>query len=241
MDSLLRLVFALLALCAPVRKEGRVIAAHHTAMRTSWPTPLFVGVSFVGSSMQNNDGILSGFSSSSYAKLPFTFAAGASHLEAVCRFVFNGYSSGFTDAGVWGCVGDGDAFTPFYFPNQTNALSSYVSSNGTSWDICNGGASPRVLFYSSVSHREYTCKLVYSNTTGYSFYRYENGAWEYCGNLADTRSPYGSSTTQPHLGNNRGRSAALNGTIDLNYTYLVRDGALFWEGAAGAFKNVARL
>ena len=33
MDSLLRLALALLALCAPVRKEGRVIAAHHSLLR----------------------------------------------------------------------------------------------------------------------------------------------------------------------------------------------------------------
>jgi len=33
MDSILRLALALLALCAPVRKEGRVIAAHHSLLR----------------------------------------------------------------------------------------------------------------------------------------------------------------------------------------------------------------
>lgn len=33
MDSLLRLALALLALCAPVRKEGRVIAAHHSLLQ----------------------------------------------------------------------------------------------------------------------------------------------------------------------------------------------------------------
>ena len=37
MPSLLHLALALFALCAPVRKEGRVIAAHHTLMRGGGP------------------------------------------------------------------------------------------------------------------------------------------------------------------------------------------------------------
>lgn len=38
MDSLLRLALALFALCAPVRKEGRVIAAHHSLLRAGGAT-----------------------------------------------------------------------------------------------------------------------------------------------------------------------------------------------------------
>ena len=38
MDSLLRLALALFALCAPVRKEGRMIAAHHSLLRAGGAT-----------------------------------------------------------------------------------------------------------------------------------------------------------------------------------------------------------
>jgi hypothetical protein len=68
-------------------------------------------------------------------------------------------------------------------------------------------------------------------------FKHENGAWTRYTNHA-LSSIYGAANLVPQLGTNRGTSNPLNGTIDLNYTYLYRDGALWWEGAAGAYRNV---
>jgi hypothetical protein len=224
------------------RKEGGVIsAAHHAAMRrSSWPVAQLTGVTLVGSGVQNNDGVLSGFTASSYAKLPFFFTAGATSLEAVCRFTCNGWTSGWTDGGIWGCVGSTNAFTPFYLPNQKTYISAYISSNGSSWNVSNPLDSPYVAYVSPITGT-HLLKIVYSSSEGYRQYRFENGGWTLCGSIANTAAPYGSATMQPHLGNNRGQSAPLNGSIDLKFTYLMRDGSLLWEGVAGAYRNVATM
>lgn len=216
-----------------------IIAAHQTmlAPQESWPVPLYTGVSLVGSSVQNNNGILSGFTGSSYATMPFYFTSGASSLEAVCSVT----ASTNNEAGIWGCVGSTNAFTPFYIPNSKNYISAYISSNGSSWNISDPVWSSSYVAYVSPVVGTHLLKIVYSNADGYRQYRFDNGGWTLCGSIANTAPPYGSSSLVMQLGTNRGQNNPLNGTIDLNYTYLMRDGQLLWEGAPGAYKKVAQL
>ena len=224
-------------LLAPVRKEGSVIAAHHSAMRSAaWPTPQFVGVNLVGSSVQNNGGILSSFTTSSYATMPFYWTSGALQVEAVVKFHWNGTNS--TNSGIWGCVGSKDAFTPFYYEtvNVDHMFGAYLSSNGTSWAINTSNGHWSIQ---NPPAGDYVLKLAWSEGT-VKLYRWTGSAWV-LDMTASIASIYGEANLVPQLGTNRGQSFPLNGTIDLNYTYLVRDGALLWEGVAGAFKNVARL
>ena len=220
------------------RKEGGVIAAHHSAMRcASWPVAQLTGVTLVGSGVQNNDGVLSGFTASSYAKLPFFFTAGATSLEAVVRFHWNGQNT--TNSGIWGCVGSKDAFTPFYYEYVTTPpgyFGSYLSSNGSSWTIIPTGAhwTP-----ASPAAGNYTLRFVWDGSVA-TLSRWAGVAWTQDA-TASISSIYGEPNLVPQLGTNRGLNYPLLGTIDLNYTYLMRDGSLLWEGVAGAYRNVATM
>ena len=218
-----------------------IVAAHQTmlAPQEAWPVPLYTGVNLVGSSVQNNSGILSGFSASlgspnnSYATLPFYWTSGASQIEAVIKFHWNGTNS--YNSGIWGCVGSKNAFTPFYYEttNADHYFGSYLSSNGTSWAIkvYNGHWSPQ-----NPPAGDYILKFAWSGGTA-TYYRWTGSAWA-ADATASIASIYGASNLVPQLGTNRGDNFPLQGTIDLNYTYLYRDGELWWEGDAGAYKNV---
>ena len=195
----------------------------------------FTGVNLVGSSVSNNAGILSGFTASSYATMPFYFTSGASSLEAVVKFKTPNVS---TTQGIWGCVGSRNSFTPFYFEGSMApaGLRSFVSSNGTSWAVnaSSGG------WTTSLSANTDTILRSKWNGTTLSFDILKNGAWTTERTLS-VSGVFGASDLVPQLGTNRGTGWPFLGSIDLNYTYLMRDGALLWEGVAGAYKNVALL
>ena len=203
-----------------------------------WPTPLYTGVFLVGSSVQNNNGILSGFTGSSYATMPFFWTAGASQIEAVVRFTSTGTSS---SEGIWGCVGSANAFTPFYHQGSSS-LGAFLSTNGTSW-----GAAPFinpgtvVVRYQSGSFvdpaaGDYVLKFTQDGGTVRA-YSWSGSAWTKHSEVS-FGTIYGASNLVPQLGTNRGQNNPFLGTIDLNYTYLYRDGELWWEGSAGAYRNV---
>lgn len=214
-----------------------IVAAHQTmlAPQETWPVPLYTGVNLVGSSVQNNNGILSGFTSSSYATMPYYMTSGATSLEAVIKFHWNGSNS--ANAGIWGCVGSANSFTPFYYEALNNTprqvFGSYLSSNGTTWTIAvwRGHWSPQ-----PPSAGYYVLKLVWSGGT-VTYYRWTGSAWV-LDMAASIASIYGASNLVPQLGTNRGQNNPLDGSIDLNYTYLFRDGELWWEGVAGSYRNV---
>ena len=217
-----------------------MIAAHQTmlAPQETWPVPLYTGVSLVGSSVQNNNGVLSGFTSSSYAKLPFKWTAGATSVEACIRINTSGSPA--AGRGIWGCVGSTDAFTPFYLADivGTKKVTTWLSSNGSTWDINDGGYSTRLWYVIAAGDSAYTMRISFSPTTGYKCMAFGSGSWSEITSISNASAPYGTTTLEMELGNNRGQNNPFDGTIDLNYTYLYRDGELWWEGVAGAYRNV---
>ena len=221
------------------RREVRVIAAHHTLMRgESWPVAQYVGVNLVGSSVQLVDGVLSGFTASSYATMPWRMTAGATSLEAVVRFHWDGVSN--TNAGIWGCIGSKDSFTPFYYEYLSinpGYFGCYLSNNGTSWTIgptLGGKWAP-----ASPAAGDYMLRLVWNGSVA-KLLRWTGSSWVQ-DQTVSISSIYGEENLVPQLGTNRGQNYPLNGTIDLKYTYMMRDGALLWEGVKGAYRNVAKL
>lgn len=212
-----------------------MIAAHQTmlAPQETWPVPLYTGVNLVGSSVQNNNGVLSGFTSSSYATMPYYMTSGATSLEAVIMVNITSMSA--NGQGIWGCVGSSDSFTPFFIGTVggSKGLVSYISSNGSSWDI--EGGYPVWATVKTNTNILLRCRFTGAD---YVAEKWENSAWATKKNTANSNPPYGTPSLVPQLGTNRGSNQPITGTIDLNYTYLYRDGELWWEGAAGAYRNV---
>lgn len=205
--------------------------------RKQWPTPLYTGVSLVGSSVQNNNGILSGFTGASYATMPFYWTAGASQIEAVIKIHFAQSGSA---QGIWGCVGRANAFTPFYYQGNNGPLGSYISTSGASaWNATPDGANRSKKVYwqntNPASAGDYILRVTFSS--GSVATSHWSGSWsqDSSNSLA---AVHGAANLVPQLGTNRGSNNPFLGTIDLNYTYLMRDGELWWEGAPGAYKNV---
>ena len=210
-----------------------IVAAHQTmlAPQETWPVPLYTGVSLVGSSVRNNSGILSGFTTSSYATMPWRMTAGATSLEAVIKFSTPNIA---TTQGIWGSVGSINSYTPFYFEGNlsTYGFRSFLSQNGSSWTInatSGGWTTPPVANADIVLRSKWDGSSV-------SFDSF-SVAWS-TERALQLLAVYGASDVVPQLGTNRGSSWPFLGTIDLNYTYLMRDGELWWEGVAGAYKNV---
>lgn len=185
------------------------------------PDPLYVGVTLVGASVENNKGILSGFSPDSYAVLPFLTENWDKEWEAVISAT--PVRNDVTNGGMGG-VGSENGWTPFYFYSGGSFL-SYL--NNVAW---------AVDWHYSYKLAENILKVSYDGRSVYSLSEFKEGQFSVKGTYNSSGIVQGGQTIQ--IGTNRGSSYPFNGTWDLNKCYIVRDGVLYWEGVRGAYRNV---
>ena len=179
----------------------------------------------IGNTVKLNKGILSGFSDGSYAVIDPPFSPAGKPFEMVFEFTAPDNISGLY--GLIGGIGDKYGFSPCFM--EKGCLSGYISSDGKSWDIASALRLPVTL----VAKNTYRLKCTWN---GHSYlWSHWTGKWNVLAKLDSTKSVF--EGLRLGFGTNRGKNCPLQGTINLNVSYILIDGKLWWEGVKGAYKN----
>lgn len=206
---------------AEPEKESQSVSRRSSAAESA----KFTAVKLVGATVKLDKGVLSNFSSASYALIEPDFSPGNAHIEAVLEFTMP--DAPVANAGLMGGVGGRDGFTPFYIVGSS--LVGYLSTSGKSWDL----ASALKLGLPLKPKDTYRVKCEWNGKEYiWSVWR---GNWVVLGRLACQSPVAGGLKLQ--LGTNRGSNSPFPGTIDLNKSYIQVGGKLWWEGVKGAYKN----
>lgn len=181
-------------------------------------------VNIVGS-LTNNNGILSGFSTSNYATSSYTFNPSNSNWEVVVPITT---ASSFVDSDFLGSAVNNDFGIHLQLLTD-GKLHLYLSSNGTSHNIASNVAGASTLS----ANTKYWIKTAF-NGTSYNVYSSTTG--EFNGEEITQITVNSNATlctmTTTVLGRNLSPSYPnpFNGSIDLNGCYINIDGQRFWSG-----------
>lgn len=198
----------------------------------SYLKPEFLGVEIVGNDVKLEECILTGFSSSSYAKLPFTLGL----MDKPWLFVLSlKYVASSQPMGIVTSLGNGDGFSPVFVKANDTAANMNMHNaylNGVGW--------PVVWNIGSVNARKF------EHGNDYCIYVAFDGSQTY--SVGDVgNEPLAEKTSAAFcngnnlaivLGNNRGNSLPFLGSINLSMSYMMYDGKLLWEGEFGSYENV---
>lgn len=178
----------------------------------------------------NYNGILSGFSKSSYAQLNSTFNPQTSPWEIVLKiktpavWAQSAYQPILGNSGEYGF---GLQFSTTY----PGCLYTYLSSNGTSWDISGTSLGGTALN----PNTDYWVKLEFTGTNYVTSISTDGETYtEY---TSVTSSSSIASTTNTLFGINRTLANFFRGSINLNETYIKVNDTLWWSGMQPVQQN----
>ena len=186
------------------------------------------GVKLIGNTVKLNKGILSGFSEGSYAAIDAPFSPAGKPFEMVLEFDITGDVAG--TYALTGGIGDKNSFSP-WFINKGSLIGSF-SSDGKAWDIVYMQKLPVVLKVKSA------CRLKCAWDGKSYVWSHWTGKWSVIAKVDNAKTVFDG--LRLGLGINRGRNLPLLGTINLNVSYIVIDGKLWWEGVKGARTNAGK-
>lgn len=187
-------------------------------------TAKYYGVELIGKSVVERNGVLSGFTKGSYAKLKAPFNPQRNTIEVVIEFTLE-KSPGNT--GIFGCL-DKMGFIPFSV--LRGQLVCYLSSNGATNDIVDAKPIGITLTPSAT----YRVKCTWDGKV-YSWFVFENYGWKKMLSIESIKMISGGNDMQ--IGTNSSRELVFPGTINLNRSYICIGDRLWWEGVKGAYKN----
>ena len=176
--------------------------------------------SIIGTLTNNNNNIFSGFTSTDYITLPNILTISENtDFEIVINFTTG--SDITTNQNLFSSLsteGYGIALNI-----ASSVLSLYLSSNGTSWDICKAMLGNSVL----LPNANYFCKLKFDGQK-YVYYLSQDGIeWsEEC--VVKTSLRVVQATKNPYIGYYN-KSVSFSGSIDLNKSYIKINNELWWE------------
>lgn len=189
------------------------------------PTEDVYNVNIVGS-LTNNNGVLSGFSASNYATLPYTFNPSNSNWEVVVPITT---ASSFTNSGIFASTNN-STFVGIHLQLLTDGkLHLYLSSDGTSHNLASNVAGASTLS----ANTKYWIKVAFN---GVSYNVYSSTTGDFNGEEVTEITVNSSATLCPmtitELGENPDTrySNPFNGSIDLNGCYINIDGQRWWSG-----------
>jgi hypothetical protein len=188
----------------------------------------FFGVKLIGDSVKEVNGVLKGFSTTSYARIQPVFAYKGKSIEVVVEF--ETAKSSWQSGGVFGCFGHTYGFFPFFI--EKGQLVSYLSSNGSSWNIASG-TSANLQINAETTYR---VKCVWTGKS-FEYYIWDKEWCKLCSIAAATPVVGG---TEMQFGLSRSGHSPFTGEINLKKSYICIDGKLWWEGVSGAYDRANR-
>lgn len=175
--------------------------------------------------LTNNDGVISGFSSTSWLVLPNNFSPNSNSWEAVAKFKLNSL-----DVNQYLFNSSSLAYQPFHVGvNSSNKLDAigYVNNTSTALFTINGAT---VLSAGTT----YYAKLTYNHQTGYELSLSTDGKSYTSQGKSTVLTPIASGynlTLGADFGENGAYYAgAFQGSIDLTQCYIKINGELWWQG-----------
>lgn len=176
--------------------------------------PPSYNVTLVGG-LTNNDGVLSGFSSSKYALVNQSLTVNNKSWELYYSFITNSpYNTTYPMCSDDYGFGFGVDAAYYYI---------YIGTGGSSWDIANGD---RQYIVTQTGVKQY----IRCGWTGTEYYIDRSLDGETYTRVYTKSSTTSMGTTTFKFGVSRSNAAPLNGTVDLNDCKLYHDGILIWEG-----------
>lgn len=173
--------------------------------------------------LQDIDNVLSGFTTSSYAKLPFAFSPGSSPWEMVFKVTTGGDVTTTQDV-----INANIAISPIELKINSSKFVLFLSSNGTSTDISSGVTGS----YSLQTNTEYYIKIVFSGTTYTVGYSLDGQNYNTDITVTSSVSVLGGKILRLGIdidGNNNNTQPFL-GSIDLTGSYINVNGSRWWSG-----------
>jgi len=167
--------------------------------------------------INQSTGVVSGFSANNYLELPDAFPTDQPWE------IFIKFTTSTLPYMVWQGVfaTDGQGLLPFYVvPTSASERKfyAYMSSNGSSWDICE---SPIMV---ASANTTYKMKLEYTGSA-YNYYLFENDDWS----LFYTLSSSTPVKSDMNLIIGKYSSDYFRGSVDLSETYINVNGSLWWS------------
>lgn len=197
--------------------------------------PKFLGVELVGNDVKLEGSILSGFSSSSYAKLPFILGL----MDKPWMFVLSlKYVASSQPIGIVSSLGNGDGFAPVFVKANDAAANMNMHNvylNRVGWPIMWNTGSVNAKKFEH--NNDYCIYVAFDGSQTYSVGDVGNEPLA----IKTSSALCNGNNLAIVLGNNRGDSLSFGGSIDLSKTYIVYDGELLWEGELAAYERVQRM
>lgn len=178
-------------------------------------------------SLQDNQGVLSDFSANSYAILPEVFAPADNTWEMVFKINFNTAS---TIQHIIANSSSNDHQAIVLRLDANNKLQTYLSSNGTSWNITGDSGIEGSNVFSI--NTDYYIKMEFTGTQYIVSYSTDNEEWTADITINNENSLYQSSALNSlgYIGLSNQTSNVLQGSIDLNESYININGERWWSG-----------
>lgn len=168
------------------------------------------------------DNVLSGFTTSSYAKLPFAFSPGSSPWEMVFKITTGGdVSTGQT------IVATQDDYDSVELYISTGKFVFNASSNNASFDIANGATGT----YSVQANTSYYVKLTFSGSAYTIAYSLDGSSYTTDITVSSSTAIHGGNTML--LGTSIGSGVYQNsflGSIDLTGSHININSSRWWSG-----------
>lgn len=191
-------------------------------------------VEVVGSPVVNN-GVLSGFSTSNYVKLPQIFNPGSSTWEIVIPFSVDNLD---TEQSIFMSCIEGSALNRYLLlavePN-TGEIRCYYNYEQTNWQTTGSFGAENTIS----TGKKYWVKVEYDGTNLKGYLSTNGSDYTLCLNeeiaIPATASTNNITTLGLYAANEK--TMPLNGSIDLKECYIKIDNELWWSGATTVTKN----
>lgn len=165
--------------------------------------------------LTNDNGVLSGFSSSNYATIPNSIDLGT-NFEMVFKFKYT------TSPSSWECIFSGEGNTYIQIYRNSSGKMSFDAGNNNGWFIDSGEGITTINL-----NTDYYIKLTF-NGTDYVTYLSTDGTTytQECSATINNTIP----SFTGNIGVSRNFSNNMSGSIDLNGCYIKVNGTTIWEG-----------
>ena len=183
--------------------------------------PKYSNITTVGT-LTDNNGVLSGFSASNFAKTPIKINLNSANTwEIVTKQ--NISSVGSINDGYMGILGG--AYNVNYYISTSNKIYVELSSNGTSYNI---GSIP--MLNAVTLNTDFYLKLEFTGTAYNLYYSTDGETWTLQGSITSSTKVSNRSNYFALGVDEAGNHTNWQGSIDLNECYININGSRWWSG-----------
>lgn len=182
-------------------------------------------------SLTNNNGVLSNFSTSNYAKFPSSFQPGSNSWEMVLKVTTGTISSSWQHILAFQKgLTNAERYATRISVTSNNKFGLALSYNGTAWDVV--GETTGQGTYTVQANTTYYLKLEYTGSAYKLYYSLDGETYIQDVNISSSTPIYNSNTAfLLGIWNNSNYTEPFLGSIDLKESYININNQRWWTGA----------